>query len=196
MRFRSAGSRLVCTARLCRPSPPTACARRYRKRTNTTTTPPTLPPPFPLVIIHYQQHHYHHHHFALSTIEIDSLLEGEAFSSSITRARCEDLCGDYFKNCLKPVEKVLKDSGVAKSAVNEVVLVGGSTRIPRVQELIKEFFNGKEPCRSINPDEAVAYGAAVQAAILHHPSGNSTSDILLIDVTPLYMGVETAGSES
>jgi len=129
-----------------------------------------------------------------ATIEIDSLFEGEDFASTITRARFEDLCNDYFKSCMKPVEKVLKDSGIAKSAVNEVVLVGGSTRIPRVQELIKEYFNGKEPCRSINPDEAVAYGAAVQASILHNPEGNATSDILLIDVTPLSMGIETAGN--
>jgi len=122
------------------------------------------------------------------------LFEGEDFHSTITRARFEDLCADYFRNCLKPVEKVLKDSGIAKSEVNEVVLVGGSTRIPRIQELITEFFNGKEPCKSINPDEAVAYGAAVQAAILHNPEANATNDILLIDVTPLSMGIETAGN--
>jgi len=128
-----------------------------------------------------------------ANVEIDSLFEGEDFNSTITRARFEDLCSDYFRNCMKPVEKVLKDSGISKSAVNEVVLVGGSTRIPRVQEMIKEFFNGKEPCRSINPDEAVAYGAAVQAAILGGPADNATSDILLIDVTPLSMGIETAG---
>jgi L1 cell adhesion molecule like protein len=128
-----------------------------------------------------------------ATVEIDSLFEGEDFNSTITRARFEDLCNDYFRNCMKPVEKVLKDAGVSKSQVNEVVLVGGSTRIPRVQEMIKEYFNGKEPCRSINPDEAVAYGAAVQAAILGGAGDNMTSDILLIDVTPLSMGIETAG---
>jgi heat shock protein 1/8 len=128
-----------------------------------------------------------------ATVEIDSLFEGEDFNSTITRARFEDLCNDYFRNCMKPVEKVLRDANVSKSAINEVVLVGGSTRIPRVQEMIKEYFNGKEPCRSINPDEAVAYGAAVQAAILGGPADNMTSDILLIDVTPLSMGIETAG---
>jgi L1 cell adhesion molecule like protein len=128
-----------------------------------------------------------------ATVEIDSLFEGEDFNSTITRARFEDLCNDYFRNCMKPVEKVLRDANVSKSAINEVVLVGGSTRIPRVQEMIKEYFNGKEPCRSINPDEAVAYGAAVQAAILGGPADNMTNDILLIDVTPLSMGIETAG---
>jgi L1 cell adhesion molecule like protein len=128
-----------------------------------------------------------------ATVEIDSLFEGVDFVGTITRARFEDLCADYFRNCMKPVEKVLKDSGTSKSEINEVVLVGGSTRIPRVQEMIKEYFNGKEPCKSINPDEAVAYGAAVQAAILGGSGDNMTNDILLIDVTPLSMGIETAG---
>jgi L1 cell adhesion molecule like protein len=130
---------------------------------------------------------------ARATVEIDSLFEGNDFSSVISRARFEELCGDYFRNCLKPVEKVLKDAGVSKSDINEVVLVGGSTRIPKIQSLIREYFNNKEPCRSINPDEAVAYGAAVQAAILCPDNSNSTTDILLIDVTPLSMGIETAG---
>ena len=128
-----------------------------------------------------------------ASVEIDSLFEGEDLNSSITRARFEDLCGDYFRSCLKPVEKVLKDASLAKSQVDQIVLVGGSTRIPRVQELLSEFFHGKELCRSINPDEAVAYGAAVQASILHGGGNNSTADILLIDVTPLSMGIETAG---
>jgi len=129
-----------------------------------------------------------------ATVEIDSLFEGEDFNATMTRARFEDLCADYFRQCLKPVEKVLKDAGCSKSEVNEVVLVGGSTRIPRIQAMIQEYFNGKEPCRSINPDEAVAYGAAVQAAILGGGEGNSSvNDILLIDVTPLSMGIETAG---
>lgn len=126
-------------------------------------------------------------------VEIDSLFDGHDFSSVITRARFEELCGDYFRNCLKPVEKVLRDAKVSKSDVHEVVLVGGSTRIPKIQQLIREFFNNKEPCRSINPDEAVAYGAAVQAAMLCPDSSNTTTDILLIDVTPLSMGIETAG---
>jgi len=128
-----------------------------------------------------------------ASIEIDSLHEGIDFSSTITRARFEDLCGDYFRACLGPVEKVLQDAKMSKSDVSEVVLVGGSTRIPKVQELIKNFFNGKEPNKSINPDEAVAYGAAVQAAILTGVSSEATKDILLIDVTPLSLGIETAG---
>jgi L1 cell adhesion molecule like protein len=128
-----------------------------------------------------------------ATVEIDSLFDGIDFNSSITRARFEDLCGDYFRSCLVPVEKVLKDAGLAKSEIHEVVLVGGSTRIPKVQALIKTFFNGKEPNRSINPDEAVAYGAAVQASILDGTSNPATKDLLLIDVTPLSLGIETAG---
>lgn len=128
-----------------------------------------------------------------ATVEIDSLYEGIDFNSSITRARFEDLCGDYFRNCLGPVEKVLKDAKMGKGDIDEVVLVGGSTRIPKVQQLITQFFNGKEPCKSINPDEAVAYGAAVQAAILTGAGNEATKDILLIDVTPLSLGIETAG---
>jgi len=128
-----------------------------------------------------------------ATVEIDSLFEGVDFASSITRARFEDLCGDYFRKCLEPVEKVLKDAKMGKGDIHEVVLVGGSTRIPKVQQLIQGFFNGKEPCRSINPDEAVAYGAAVQAAILTGQGSDATKDLLLIDVTPLSLGIETAG---
>jgi heat shock protein 1/8 len=100
---------------------------------------------------------------------------------------------DYFRNAMGPVEKALRDSGIDKKNVHEIVLVGGSTRIPKVQQLLQEFFNGKEPNRSINPDEAVAYGAAVQAAILTNQGGASTTDILLLDVAPLSMGLETAG---
>eukprot|EP00566_Odontella_aurita_P011714 CAMPEP_0113566066 /NCGR_PEP_ID=MMETSP0015_2-20120614/22521_1 /TAXON_ID=2838 /ORGANISM="Odontella" /LENGTH=387 /DNA_ID=CAMNT_0000468323 /DNA_START=18 /DNA_END=1178 /DNA_ORIENTATION=+ /assembly_acc=CAM_ASM_000160 len=99
-------------------------------------------------------------------IEIDSLYEGIDYNATITRARFEDICMDYFKKCMDPVEKVLKDSKVSKGSVDEIVLVGGSTRIPKIQSMLSDFFNGKEPCKSINPDEAVAYGAAVQAAIL------------------------------
>jgi len=128
-----------------------------------------------------------------ASIEIDSLFEGVDFASTITRSRFEDLCMDYFRKCMEPVEKVLKDAKMSKSDVDEVVLVGGSTRIPKVQELIKTFFNGKEPSRSINPDEAVAYGAAVQAAILTGQGSDATKDLLLIDVTPLSLGIETAG---
>jgi len=128
-----------------------------------------------------------------ATVEIDSLFDGIDFHSSITRARFEDLCGTYFRNCLDPVKKVLTDSGMAKNEVHDVVLVGGSTRIPKIQSLIKEFFNDKEPARSINPDEAVAWGAAVQAAILDNVPMENTDSILLLDVTPLSLGIETAG---
>jgi L1 cell adhesion molecule like protein len=127
-------------------------------------------------------------------IEIDSLFEGIDFNTTITRARFEDLNMDYFRKCMEPVEKVLRDAKISKSQVDEVVLVGGSTRIPKVQSMLIDFFNGKEPCKSINPDEAVAYGATVQAAILSgHNKSEKLSDLLLLDVTPLSLGLETAG---
>jgi heat shock protein 1/8 len=128
-----------------------------------------------------------------ATVEIDSLFEGIDFNSTITRARFEDLNGDLFRNCIEPVDKVLRDGKMSKADIHEVVLVGGSTRIPKVQQLVKDFFNGKEPCKSINPDEAVAYGAAVQAAILCGDKSETTKNLVLIDVTPLSLGIETAG---
>lgn len=129
-----------------------------------------------------------------ANIEIDSLFDGTDFNSVITRARFEDLNIDYFRKCMEPVEKVLRDSKLSKSQVHEVVLVGGSTRIPKVQELLSEFFNGKELNKSINPDEAVAFGATVQAAILSgQDQSEKLQDLLLLDVTPLSLGLETAG---
>jgi len=130
---------------------------------------------------------------AQTTIEIDSLFEGVDFYTSITRARFEELCQDLFRGTMEPVEKVLRDSKIDKQSVNEIVLVGGSTRIPRVQKLVSDFFGGKEPNKSINPDEAVAYGAAVQAAILTGDTSEKTQDLLLLDVAPLSTGIETAG---
>ena len=130
---------------------------------------------------------------AQTTIEVDSLAESLDYSVTITRAKFEELCLPMFKDTIPPVEKVLKDSGMSKNQIHDVVLVGGSTRIPKVIELLQEFFNGKEPNRSINPDEAVAYGAAVQAAILTGQGSEQTDSLLLIDVTPLSLGIETAG---
>lgn len=130
---------------------------------------------------------------AQTSIEIDSLHEGIDFYTSITRARFEELCMDKFRQAMAPVEKVMKDAKMDKSKIDEVVLVGGSTRIPKIQSLLSEFFNGKELNKSINPDECVAYGAAVQAAILTGDTSEKINDLLLLDVTPLSMGLETAG---
>jgi len=123
-------------------------------------------------------------------IEIESLYEGVDFSETLTRARFEELNNDLFKNTLRPVKQILEDSGFKKSDIDEIVLVGGSTRIPKIQQLMKDFFNGKEPNRGINPDEAVAYGAAVQGGIL---AGESDNGMVVLDVTPLTLGIETVG---
>ncbi|XP_054720498.1 major heat shock 70 kDa protein Ba-like [Uloborus diversus] len=128
-----------------------------------------------------------------ATIEIDALAEGIDFRSKISRARFEDLCTDLFAKTLETVDQAIKDSKIDKSKIDEVVLVGGSTRIPKIQTLLQKFFNGKNLCTSINPDEAVAYGAAVQAAIMSGDQNEELKDVLLIDVTPLSLGVETAG---
>merc|ERR1719453_1095651 len=126
-------------------------------------------------------------------VEIEALFDGVDFSETLTRARFEEINNDLFKNTLGPVKQVMEDSGLKKNQIDEIVLVGGSTRIPKVQQLIKDFFNGKEPNRGINPDEAVAYGAAVQGGILGGEQDDATKDILLIDVTPLTLGIETVG---
>ena len=128
-----------------------------------------------------------------TSIEIDSLHDGIDFNLSLSRAKFESLCMDIFQRTLVPVERVLTDAKLSKSDVNEVVLVGGSTRIPKIQELLSNFFNGKDLCKSINPDEAVAYGAAVQAAILSGTRDEKLDQLILLDVTPLSLGVETAG---
>eukprot|EP00028_Trichosphaerium_sp_Am-I-7-wt_P009382 CAMPEP_0168513644 /NCGR_PEP_ID=MMETSP0405-20121227/3606_1 /TAXON_ID=498012 /ORGANISM="Trichosphaerium sp, Strain Am-I-7 wt" /LENGTH=598 /DNA_ID=CAMNT_0008532557 /DNA_START=50 /DNA_END=1842 /DNA_ORIENTATION=- len=128
-----------------------------------------------------------------ASIEIDSLFEGIDFYTSITRARFEELNMDLFRSCLEPVSKVLRDSKIDRNNVHDIVLVGGSTRIPKVQQLLKDHFNGKELNKSINPDEAVAYGAAIQAAVLSGYKGEKLDEILLLDVAPLSMGLETAG---
>eukprot|EP00184_Porphyridium_aerugineum_P008139 CAMPEP_0184692410 /NCGR_PEP_ID=MMETSP0313-20130426/902_1 /TAXON_ID=2792 /ORGANISM="Porphyridium aerugineum, Strain SAG 1380-2" /LENGTH=661 /DNA_ID=CAMNT_0027150237 /DNA_START=309 /DNA_END=2294 /DNA_ORIENTATION=+ len=128
-----------------------------------------------------------------TSVEIDALFDGIDFYSSVTRAKFEELNMDLFRSTLEPVEHVLREAKVSKAEVDDIVLVGGSTRVPKVQQLLTDFFNGKELCKSINPDEAVAYGAAVQAAILTGDTSEKTQDLLLLDVTPLSLGLETAG---
>lgn len=130
---------------------------------------------------------------AQTSVEIDSLYEGVDFYTSITRARFEELNADLFRKCMEPVEKVIRDAKMDKTSVDEIVLVGGSTRIPKIQQMLSDFFNGKELNKSINPDEAVAYGAAVQAAILSGVESGDVQDLLLLDVAPVSLGLETAG---
>lgn len=129
-----------------------------------------------------------------TTVELDSLYDGIDYYATITRARLDELSMDLYRECMDAVDKVLQDSGLAKGDIHDVVLVGGSTRIPKIQQMLSEYFRGKELCKSVNPDEAVAYGAAVQSAILSGNKDDAIKDLLLLDVCPLTIGIETAGN--
>jgi len=129
----------------------------------------------------------------ITMIECEALAEGEDFAFQMSRAKFEELCIDLFRKCMSPVENALKDAGFSKGQIHDLVLVGGSTRIPKVQQLISDFFNGKTLNRSINPDEAVAFGAAVQAAVLDGVQDKKVDGICVLDVAPLSQGIETAG---
>ena len=129
-----------------------------------------------------------------ATIEVDALSDGTDFSYNMTRAKFEELCQDLFKKALTPVEQVMKDAKMSKDQIHDIVLVGGSTRVPKIQQLLREYFNGKELCQSVNPDEAVAYGAAVQAAILSGVQNEKLDSLIVLDVTPLTLGIETSGN--
>lgn len=128
-----------------------------------------------------------------AAVEVDSLADGHDLNITLTRAKFESLCDSLFRRCMGPVEQVLRDAKMSKDQIHDIVLVGGSSRIPRIQQLLRDFFNGKELCQSINPDEAVAYGAAVQGSILGGTKSEKTDGIILLDVTPLTLGIETAG---
>lgn len=130
-----------------------------------------------------------------AVVEVDSLYDGIDFRVSLARAKFEQLCVDEFNKCLAPVEQVLKDAKMSKGQISDIVLIGGSTRIPKIKELLKNYFNGKEPKQDINPDEAVAYGAAVQGAVLAKVKDAKIDSLVLVDVTPLSMGIETAGGQ-
>lgn len=130
---------------------------------------------------------------AQATVDIDALMDGKDLNITITRAKFEELCMDLFKKCIPPLDNVLKDSKFSKGEIHDVVLVGGSTRIPKVVQMVQEYFNGKEPNKTINPDEAVAYGAAVQAAVVSNVQDEEIKNLVLLDVTPLSLGIETVG---